>query len=94
MRSIAVVCGIALASVAVAQSSSGNIAGEATTGDIVVINGPDNGFHREVEIKEDGKYQVRRVPLGDYTVTVKRVDGTFSAPQTVTVRPGGTARVQ
>lgn len=79
---------------AIAQSSSGGIVGQAVAGDTIVINGPDNGFHREVQIKEDGKYQVRRVPLGDYTVTIKHADGTFGPPQTITVRVGSTARVQ
>lgn len=79
---------------AIAQSSSGNIIGEAVSGDTVVVHGPDNGFHREMAIKENGKYQIRRVPLGDYVVTVKHADGTFSQPQTITVRVGSTARVQ
>ena len=79
---------------AIAQHSSGNIIGEAVAGDTVVIHGPDNGFHREMEIKEDGKYQVRRVPTGDYTVSVKHADGTLSPPKMVSVRVGSTARVQ
>lgn len=83
-----------LATVAVAQSSSGNLIGEGKAGDTVIVQGPDNGFHREMELKEDGKYQIRRIPLGDYTVVVKRADGSFSTPQTVTVRVGSTARVQ
>lgn len=85
---------LAFATAAIAQSSSGNIIGEGKTGDTVIIQGPDNGFHREMELKEDGKYQVRRVPLGDYTVVVKHADGTFSTPRTVSVRVGSTARVQ
>lgn len=83
-----------LATAAVAQSSSGNLIGEGKAGDTVIVQGPDNGFHREMELKEDGKYQIRRIPLGDYTIVVKRADGSFSTPQTVTVRVGSTARVQ
>lgn len=79
---------------AIAQSSSGNLIGEGKAGDTVIVQGPDNGFHREMELKEDGKYQVRRIPLGDYTVVVKHADGTFSTPKTVSVRVGSTARVQ
>lgn len=90
----AAVFGMALATSAVAQSSSGNLVGEGKAGDTVIVQGPDNGFHREMELKEDGKYQIRRIPLGDYTVVVKRADGSFSTPQTVSVRVGSTARVQ
>lgn len=88
------VLGLAFSTGATAQSSSGNLIGEGKAGDIVIVQGPDNGFHREMELKEDGKYQIRRIPLGDYTVVVKHADGTFSAPKTVSVRVGSTARVQ
>lgn len=88
------VLGATLATSAIAQSSSGNIVGEGVAGDTVVIQGPDNGFHREMELKEDGKYQIRRVPLGDYTVVVKHADGTFKTPQTITVKIGSTARAK
>lgn len=87
------VFGMAAASVAVAQSSSGNISGEAIAGDTVVIRGPDNGFHRELQIEKDGKYRVGRVPTGDYDVTIQHADGTVEQKPTVTVRVGSTARV-
>ena len=76
-----------------AQSSSGNIAGEAAAGDTVTITGTDTGFKRELKIEKDGKYQVRRVPTGDYQVVRVRKDGTIDPAQSVVVRPGGTARV-
>lgn len=91
---VALIFGMALATGAIAQSSSGNLIGEGKAGETVIVQGPDNGFHREMELKEDGKYQIRRIPLGDYTVVVKRADGSFSTPQTVSVRVGSTARVQ
>ena len=56
--------------VAHAQSSGGNIAGEASVGDTVTITGVDTGFRRELKIDKDGKYQVRRVPTGDYMVVL------------------------
>lgn len=90
----AVALGALIAGGAAAQSTYGSIVGEAAAGDTVIVNGPDIGFHRELAIKEDGKYQLRRVPLGDYVVTVKRADGTFTAAKTVTVKVGSTARVQ
>ena len=76
-----------------AQSSSGNIVGEAAVGDTVTVTGTDTGFKRELKIEKDGKYQVRRVPTGDYQVVRVRKDGTIDPVQSIVVRPGGTARV-
>ncbi len=78
---------------AIAQSSSGNITGEATTGDTVMVSGVDTGFKRELKIDKDGKYQIRRVPTGAYQVIVMHKDGTIDPAQSVMVRPGGSARV-
>lgn len=77
-----------------AQSSSGNISGEAVAGDTITITGVDTGFRRELKIDKDGKYQIRRVPTGDYQVVRAHKDGSIDPVQAVVVRPGGTARVQ
>ena len=78
---------------ATAQSSSGNISGDAITGDTVMITGVDTGFKRELKIDKDGKYQIRRVPTGNYQVVRVHQDGTIDPAQSIVVRPGGTARV-
>jgi len=77
----------------IAQSTSGNIAGEAKAGDTVVVTNSDTGFKRELKIEKDGKYQIRRVPTGDYQVVRVRKDGSIDPAQSVTVRPDGTGRV-
>ena len=41
-----------LAGTAGAQTTAGNIGGEARAGETVVINGPATGFHRELTIGE------------------------------------------
>lgn len=76
-----------------AQSSSGAINGEAISGDTYVVTGVDTGFKREVKIEKDGKFQIRRVPTGNYQVVRVRADGSIDPAQQVVVRPGGTARV-
>ena len=76
-----------------AQSSSGNIVGEAAVGDTVTVTGTDTGFKRELKIEKDGKYQVRRVPTGDYQVVRVNKDGRVGPVQSITVRVGSTARV-
>ena len=77
-----------------AQQASGNIAGTAVTGDTVEVKGNGTGFHRELKIEKDGKYQLRSVPLGEYVVTVKHADGTAETPKGVAVRAGSTARIK
>lgn len=76
-----------------AQSSSGNIVGDATIGDTVIVTGVDTGFKRELKIQRDGKFQIRRVPTGDYQVIRVHPDGRIDLPQQLVVRPGGNARV-
>ncbi len=88
-----VVLGFAAAS-AQAQKSSGNIIGDAAKGDTVVVVGEGTGFHRDVAIDRDGRYNLRSIPPGDYVVTVKRADGSEAQPKKISVRAGATARVQ
>src|SRR3546814_3847182 len=88
------VIGLGLLSTAQAQSSSGNIIGSAVAGETIVVRGDETGFHREVEIKEDGKFTIRRIPTGTYTVVRLRADGTADTAPTVVVQIGSTARVQ
>ncbi|KGQ19746.1 Oar protein [Lysobacter dokdonensis DS-58] len=76
-----------------AQSPSGSISGNATTGDVVDIKGADTGFHRELKIEKDGKYSVRQVPAGSYIVTVTRPDGS-QVESVIEVRVGSAARVK
>ena len=58
-----------------------------------VLTGVDTGFRREVRIEKDGKFQIRRVPTGEYQVVRVHKDGAIDPAQGVVVRPGGTARV-
>ena len=77
-----------------AQKASGNIGGTAMTGDTIEIQGKGTGFHRELKIEKDGKYQLRAVPLGEYTVTIKHADGTATKPVDIAVRAGATVRLR
>ena len=47
---------------ALAQATSGNIMGDAKTGDVVVVSNKDTGWSREVTVKDNGKFSVRNVP--------------------------------
>lgn len=86
--------GMSVAFGASAQQASGNITGVASTGDTVVIQGNDTGWHRELSIKKDGKFQVRSVPTGSYVVIITHADGKAEPAKPIVVRIGSTARVQ
>jgi hypothetical protein len=86
--------GAGLLSTAQAQSSSGNIVGDAVAGETIIVRGADTGFHREVKVNEDGRYTIRRIPTGTYTVVKTHADGTAGTAQTLVVRVGSTARIE
>lgn len=75
-----------------AQSTTGNIMGEATAGDTIYVTNADTGFKREMKIKKDGKYQVRNLPAGTYQLIPMHADGSFESSQQLDVRSGGTSR--
>jgi uncharacterized protein involved in high-affinity Fe2+ transport len=95
LKIVAAAMGMAIASIvpsAGAQSTSGNIIGEAKAGDTIFITNADTGFKREVKIKKDGKYQVRNLPAGTYQVIPMHPDGSFDPSQQLDVRLGATSR--
>ena len=86
--------GLAAAGFAAAQSPTANIAGQGKPGDIAVIQNVDTGFSRDVKVKDNGRYQLRNLPTGTFSITLKHADGTADAPKLVSLRVGSTARVQ
>ena len=76
-----------------AQSTAGNIAGEAKAGDVIVVRGESNGFKRELKVDEDGPYKFRRVPIGKYDIVLTRRDGKIETMTGIVVRPEGTTRI-
>lgn len=84
---------VGASSLAQAQSTSGNIQGQAVTGETIVIDGVGNGYHREMKIEQDGKFSIRRVPTGNYVVARTRADGTAEAPKPIQIHAGVTVRI-
>ena len=76
-----------------AQLSTGNLQGDGRTGDVVVIKQEETGFERQMELKADGKYAFRRIPVGWYVVNIKRADGTDLKPIKIRVPVGTTVRL-
>ena len=67
--------GMLSAPLALAQESTGAFSGEVGSGDKVTLHNVETGYDREVQIKDDGRFHVRHVPVGNYEVTVHRADG-------------------
>lgn len=89
---LSVALGMCFAGSVYAQSNTtGNIAGQAASGDTITVDNAATGFHREVSVGADGNYRVSSLAPGTYTVTVKHADGTSSAARTVSVSIGTTA---
>lgn len=65
--------GMGFAGLAFAQSTTGSIFGQApaASGETVTVNG-STGVTREVEVDSSGRYRVTNLPLGTYTVTLKK----------------------
>ena len=95
-RALAVAASLLLGATAVAQaqSSSGHIAGSAVAGETIVVDGVGNGFHRELKVDKDGKFAIRRVPIGPYLVTRTAADGNAAEPQRIEVHVGVTVRIK
>ena len=85
---------LAASASAFAQSSVGAIAGQAEATDTIVIQNVDTGFNREIKPKANGRYQLRNLPTGTFSVTVQHADGKSEPARLVTLHAGQTARVQ
>jgi Carboxypeptidase regulatory-like domain len=53
-----------------AQSTAGDVFGSAPAGSTVLAKSTTNGTQREVQVGEKGRYTIRSLPVGVYTVTL------------------------
>lgn len=91
---MAAALGLLTAGSAMAQSATAAIQGQAAPGDVAIIQNVDTGFTREAKANAKGRYQLRNLPTGTFSVTVKHPDGSLEKSRVVTLRVGTTARVQ
>ena len=94
IRPAALAATLFVATAASAQSTTAAIQGEATPGDVVIIENAATGFSREVKPNKDGKYQLRNLSSGLFSVTIKHPDGTLEKPVWIKAKIGATVRVQ
>ncbi|MFT4178604.1 MAG: TonB-dependent receptor, partial [Thermomonas sp.] len=89
--------GVCLSSLALApafaQSAMGAVAGRANAGDQITLVNTATGATRTVTVNADGSYRLAQLPVGDYTLQVKRGGSDVGQALTVSVPLGGTATV-
>lgn len=85
---------LAMAGSAAAQSTTAAIQGQAKPGDIAIVQNLDTGVTREVKVDDKGRYRLRNLPTGNFSVTIKHPDGSIGESQNVNLRVGVTARIQ
>jgi hypothetical protein len=86
-------CLVSMASVAVAQSVSGAVAGRASAGDQITVTNPATGLSRTVTVAADGSYRLSQLPIGDYQLQARRDGQPVGEPITVNVPLGGTTTI-
>ncbi len=92
---LAVALGMATVSgAAFAQSTTGTIFGQApiASGETVLVHG-ESGFTREVTVGPQGRFTVSSVPVGTYTVTLRRDGKTIATKSNVTPKVGSGTNV-
>ncbi|HET6805921.1 MAG TPA: carboxypeptidase-like regulatory domain-containing protein [Frateuria sp.] len=62
----------AAGSVAHAQSTDGKVFGNAPVGSTVLAKSTTTGTRREVRVDKKGRYAIRALPVGVYTVTLSQ----------------------
>ena len=75
-RAFALAVGLFTTQASLAQVSTGALSGRVAATDKVVVRNVESGLVREVPVKDDGTFWIRRLPVGTYEVTIQAADGT------------------
>ena len=73
--------------VAMAQSTTGTFVGQAPVGDSVTVTS-QTGLTREVPVDSSGRYRVANMPVGTYTVQLKKDGAVVDSRDNVTLAVG------
>ncbi|HEX7342442.1 MAG TPA: TonB-dependent receptor [Rhodanobacteraceae bacterium] len=90
----ALALGLGVSGFAFAQSTTGTIFGSAAvaTGETVTVSS-NNGVVRTVAVDANGQYTVANLPLGDYTVTLKKNGAVIGQHSNVSIQVGAGTQV-
>jgi len=83
----------AMAPLAMAQSTTGAVAGRASAGDQITVVNKATGASRTVTVGGDGVYRVTQLPIGDYRLQLMRGGQPVGEGVSVNVAVGGTTSV-
>jgi hypothetical protein len=86
-------CIATMAPLAMAQSATGAVAGRASAGDQITITNTATGASRTVTVEGNGSYRLSQLPIGDYSLQVKRDGASVGDAVGVNVSLGGTTTV-
>ncbi|MEI7035294.1 TonB-dependent receptor [Fulvimonas yonginensis] len=91
---MALAVGLGFTGLAYGQATTGSIFGTApaAAGETVMVQGA-NGATREVAVDASGRYSVSALPVGRYTVTLRKDGQTLASQENVTVSPGAGTQV-
>src|SRR5690348_15004112 len=91
---VAMAMGLGFTGLALGQATTGSIFGTApaTAGDTVMVQGA-NGATREVAVDASGRYSVNGLPVGRYTVTLRKDGQVLATQENVTVSPASGTNV-
>jgi len=91
---IALAFGLGTSGSAFAQATTGGISGavQAGTATTVLVTG-SNGLSREVPVDSDGRYRLSNLPLGSYTVSLKKDGAIVDSRKDVALKVGGNTDV-
>jgi hypothetical protein len=90
---LALALGMGFAGLAFAQATTGSIFGQApaASGETVTVSG-STGVTREVPVDSSGRYSIGNLPLGSYTVTLKKDGAVVDSRNNINIVVGaGTA---
>jgi hypothetical protein len=93
VRGLLLATGLLAAQASFAQVSSGALSGRVAATDKVVVRNLATGLVREVPVKKDGSFWIRRLPVGTYEVTITSADGNAKTVMAA-ARTGTTTRVE
>jgi len=91
---LALALGTSLSGVAMAQSTTGSIFGQApaTAGETVIATNT-SGITREVAVDSSGRFQIGGIPVGVYTVSLKKDGAVVDTRNNVTISPNAGASI-
>jgi hypothetical protein len=74
-RALELALGLFAAQSSLAQVSTGALSGRVAATDTVSVRNVESGLVRDVPVKKDGTFWIRKLPVGTYEVTIKAADG-------------------